>query len=275
MNTQEIYLSIAPDSRRSALRARMSRMARIAAKALDQEIHPVTIISRRLPLDAKAIKKIQKALIPQRKGQLRAPMGDIEILRSHNADTVSRVSALIASAAASKASCIVVGTKATRGTLRGSFTERLVRESPTPVIIVKPRTEISSGITKIAFASDLDADSRLVFRKLCYFASDLGAEIKLIHATPADQTLSMEGKVSAFSKIADTYLVGFSYELIPAVSSRADTVLEASQDWKADLIALGAGSVGTLRGHFFGSTPLRLIRKATRPLWVYHPSKRH
>lgn len=264
-----ILMSLNPDLTESKLSRSMRELTDLVAKRTRQMVETVSAIDG-LRVSTDGLKYVY------------APSGGV----------APKVYAVIREAEKAKANVIVVGTQLKMGQVTGGFAEKLVHSSPIPVMLISPKTKVPHNIKKILFASNLDKKSMQVFRKLCQFASECKAEIKIVHAMFQDQeylpfgtaipTDLMPAKVVErdlnLAKARAARLVNFaqkqsvktSLEIEPFLFSKSQVVLSAAKRWDPDIIALGSGSAGTLRGHLFGSTSVALIHKSTRPLWLYH-----
>ncbi|PKP26593.1 MAG: universal stress protein [Bacteroidetes bacterium HGW-Bacteroidetes-2] len=142
-----------------------------------------------------------------------------------------------------KADLIVMGSRGAtgvKGFLVGSNTEKVVRTSEIPVLIIKNKVKEFTPKTLI-FASDFDLENINAFEKVKTIANKLDAKIKLVYINTPNvkfknsneinkqmQTFLLEAKLPS---IANEFLVYNDYSV-------EDGILNAAKFLNADLIAI-------------------------------------
>jgi nucleotide-binding universal stress UspA family protein len=150
--------------------------------------------------------------------------------------------------------------------LIGSNTEKVVRTSKVPVIVVKKDDE-KFKIRNLVFASSFkNEDKKEVFRKFLDFANHFKSEIHLLKVnTPSrfESTQEATKKVKDFIKGFD--LPKYSINIYNDASIQKG-ILNFSKDINADIIALSThGRIG-LSHLFSASVTKTLSKKALKPI---------
>lgn len=202
---------------------------------------------------------------------------------------------LSAYAASEGAEMIVTGSHGRQGWARlvlGSFAETLLLYSKVPVLVVGPHVHSGKAIKHILFASDLSPASEKAFSKVCDIALRLKAKITLFHAVPhpiepvmqsgvyllgggwmpvplylENQKNNPEKKVEAFAAPAKKRGLKVQIKIEPEAASATQAILNASQEVRADWVAMAAES-GPLQAALVGSITRQVVRASEIPVWV-------
>jgi len=191
-------------------------------------------------------------------------------------------------ASAIPADLVVMGTHGLSGFKRlllGSVTERVLRESPCPVLTVPPRAaEHATQVVSLAMvvcavdfspssARALDyaisvarkAGGRLVvLHALEWFDEEVepphrGVDTKRLPTSEEDARQGLEALLTADARACDP-------QLVVGYGSPAGEVLRIVQESKAGLIVLGVLGRNALDRTLFGSTTQRVVREAPCPV---------
>jgi nucleotide-binding universal stress UspA family protein len=183
---------------------------------------------------------------------------------------------------------VVMGTHGLSGFKRlllGSVTERVLRESPCPVITVPPRVAQHSpevgSLAMVVCAIDFSpssaraldyavsvarkADGRLVvFHALEWFDEEVepphaGVDTKRLPTSEEDARQGLEELLTADAR-------AYNPELVVGYGSPAGEVLRIVRESKAGLIVLGVHGRNALDRTLFGSTTQRVVREAPCPV---------
>lgn len=150
--------------------------------------------------------------------------------------------------------------------LIGSNTEKVVRTSKIPVIVVKRDNE-KFRMRNLVFASSFkNKDKKEVFRKFLDFANHFKSEIRLLKVnTPSrfESTYEATEKIKNF--IAEFNLPKYSINIYNDASVRKG-ILNFSRDIDADLIALSTHGRSGLSHLFSASVTKTLSKKALKPI---------
>jgi nucleotide-binding universal stress UspA family protein len=147
----------------------------------------------------------------------------------------------------------------------GSNTEKVVRSSKRPVIVVK-RDVKKFKLKNLVFASNFKEENKEVFGKFVHFANIFESKIHLLKInTPANfQTTSQTNeKVKNF--ITDFNLQNYKINVFSDVSVEKG-ILNFSKEINADLIALSTHGRSGLAHLFTGSVTKKLSKKALKPM---------
>jgi nucleotide-binding universal stress UspA family protein len=147
----------------------------------------------------------------------------------------------------------------------GSNTEKVVRSSKRPVIVVK-RDVKKFKLKNLVFASNFKEENKEVFGKFVHFANIFESKIHLLKInTPANfQTTSQTNeKVKNF--ITDFNLQNYKINVFSDVSVEKG-ILNFSKEINADLIALSTHGRSGLAHLFTGSVTKKLSKNALKPM---------
>ncbi|WP_439132918.1 universal stress protein [Polaribacter sp.] len=168
-----------------------------------------------------------------------------------------------------KADLIIMGSKGHSDfeeILIGSNTEKVVRTSKAPVLVVK-KDKKKFRLRNLVFASSFkNEDKKEVFRKFLAFANHFNSEIHLLKVnTPSrfESTQESTQKVKLFIKEFD--LPKYSINIYNDASIEKG-ILNFSKDINADLIALSTHGRSGLSHLFAASVTKTLSKKALKPI---------
>lgn len=149
----------------------------------------------------------------------------------------------------------------------GSNTEKIVRSSKRPVIIVK-RDNKKFKLKNLVFASNFKKENKEVFSKFLDFANAFDSKIHLLKInTPSrfESTLNANQKVKEFLK--EYKLPKHSINIYNDISVEKG-ILNFSREKKADLIALSTHGRSGISHLFTGSVTKNLSKKALKPMFT-------
>lgn len=168
---------------------------------------------------------------------------------------------------------IVMGSNGASGIdeiLIGSNTEKVVRHSNVPVLVVKQELD-ALEINKIAFASNFDVENVMAFNRVRAFADTFGASIELLYVNlPGNQFYSTEEinlQVENFLQKAEytpdnniTIYNDYSIEL---------GVINGAKSCNADIIAMPTHGRKGLSHFFNGSIGEDVVNHSTMPVITF------
>ncbi|SDS43992.1 Nucleotide-binding universal stress protein, UspA family [Polaribacter sp. KT25b] len=167
------------------------------------------------------------------------------------------------------ADLIVMGTKGHSNFKEiriGSNTEKVVRTSTTPVIVVKKDSK-KFKLKNLVFASSFkNEDKKEVFRKFLYFANIFNSKIHLLKVNTAsnfESTHDAKEKITEFIK--EYQLPKYSINIYNDVSIEKG-ILNFSRDVNADLISLSTHGRSGLSHLINASVTRKLSNKALKPI---------
>lgn len=149
----------------------------------------------------------------------------------------------------------------------GSNTEKIVRSSKRPVIVVK-RDNKKFKLKNLVFASNFKKENKEVFSKFLDFANAFDSKIHLLKInTPSrfESTMSANQKVKEFLK--EYKLPKHSINIYNDISVEKG-ILNFSREKKADLIALSTHGRSGISHLFTASVTKNLSKKALKPLFT-------
>jgi nucleotide-binding universal stress UspA family protein len=149
----------------------------------------------------------------------------------------------------------------------GSNTEKVVRSSKIPVIIVK-RNPKNFKLKNVVFASNFKKENREVFSKLLDFANAFESKIHLLQInTPSKFENTADSKQKIMNFIKEYELPKFSINIYND-NSVEKGILNFSREKKADLIALSTHGRSGISHLFAGSVAKNLSKKALKPMFT-------
>lgn len=150
--------------------------------------------------------------------------------------------------------------------LIGSNTEKVVRTSKIPVIVVKKDNE-KFRMKNLVFASSFkNEDKKEVFKKFLDFANHFKSEIHLLKVnTPSKFINTHDAKEMVKSFISDFDLPKYSINIYNDATIEKG-ILNFSRDIDADLIALSTHGRSGLSHLFSASVTKNLSKKALKPI---------
>jgi len=171
------------------------------------------------------------------------------------------------------ANLLVLGWKGTRrrgGTILGRNLDRVVREAPCDVAIIKTK-RLSKNIENILLVVGGYFETRKALLLALPIAKEYGAKIQILAVITDDsQVQLMRGNAERLSKMAERIKVPNEVKFVHS-KSLVNTVLELSQS--CDILVMGAGPQSTLERSMFGAVYDRIIRSVEVPVLVLKTSR--
>ena len=148
----------------------------------------------------------------------------------------------------------------------GSNTEKVVRSSKRPVIVVKKDNE-KFRMKNLVFASSFkNEDKKEVFRKFLEFANHFKSEIHLLKVnTPSKFESTQDATTKVENFIKEFNLPKYSINIYNDASIQKG-ILNFSRDLDADLIALSTHGRSGLSHLFSASVTKTLSKRALKPI---------
>ena len=147
----------------------------------------------------------------------------------------------------------------------GSNTEKVVRSSKRPVIVVKKDNE-NFKLKNLVFASNFKNENKDVFKKFVDFAAIFNSKIHLLKVnTPANFQGTSETKQKVKEFISDFKIPKHKINVYSDLSVEKG-ILNFSKDINADLIALSTHGRSGLAHLFRGSVTKNLSKNALKPM---------
>jgi nucleotide-binding universal stress UspA family protein len=149
----------------------------------------------------------------------------------------------------------------------GSNTEKIVRSSKVPVIVVKTDSKKFS-LKNLVFASNFKQENKEIFTKFLNFANAFNSKIHLLRVnTPSqfESTFTTEQKMKNFVK--EYNLPKYSLNIHNDTSIEKG-IINFSRAHKADLIALSTHGRSGISHLFSGSVAKNLSKKALKPIFT-------
>jgi|TARA_B110000971_G_scaffold221706_1_gene270062 nucleotide-binding universal stress UspA family protein len=149
----------------------------------------------------------------------------------------------------------------------GSNTEKIVRSSKIPVIVVK-RDSKKFSLKNLVFASNFKKENKEVFTKFLNFANAFNSKIHLLRVnTPLqfESTFTTEQKMNNF--IREYNLPKYSLNIYNDTSIEKG-IINFSRKNKADLIALSTHGRSGISHLFSKSISKSLSKKALKPIFT-------
>ncbi|UCE93872.1 MAG: universal stress protein [Flavobacteriaceae bacterium] len=170
-----------------------------------------------------------------------------------------------------KIDLIVMGSQGASGLQEmfiGSNTEKVVRRSKVPVLVIKEGVE-KFEVNDMIFASDFDKESKSTFHRVVEFANLFGAKIHLLYINTIhnfNTTKNIESKIAHF--MDDFDFNNYSTKIYNDISIEKG-ILSYARDVDADLIALNTHGRSGLSRLFNGSIGQELANHALRPVITF------
>ena len=170
-----------------------------------------------------------------------------------------------------EADLIVMGSHGTDGLEElfiGSNTERVVRSSEIPVLVVKGEVD-SFKAERFVFACDFKEESVPAAQKAVEFAKLLGAELQMVYInTPADAFLSTEDTYKRISKFLNIARLGLEVAIYNDYNVERG-VLNYAESNGADLIGIPTHGRQGLSHFFMGSIGEDIANHSTIPVVTF------
>ncbi|MCI2228710.1 universal stress protein [Polaribacter sp. MSW13] len=149
--------------------------------------------------------------------------------------------------------------------LIGSNTEKVVRTSTVPVLVVKKDDE-KFKLKNLVFASSFKNDNKEVFRKFLDFANAFDSKIHLLKVnTPSNFESTHDAKEKVKGFIKEFKLPKHSINIYNDTSIESG-ILNFSRDINADIIALSTHGRSGLSHLFSASVTKNLSKSALKPM---------
>jgi nucleotide-binding universal stress UspA family protein len=160
------------------------------------------------------------------------------------------------------------GTNSFREMLIGSNTEKIVRTSEVPVLVIKKEHSVFK-VDHFVFASNFNEHYKAPYKKATEFAKLFGAKIHLLLVNTAGHfmtTHDANGRILDFAKSADfdNYTVNIYNDL-----NIEKGIMNFSQYINADLIGMCTHGRQGLSSFFNGSISEDLVNNAKRPVMTF------
>jgi len=166
---------------------------------------------------------------------------------------------------------IVMGSQGASGLQEmfiGSNTEKVVRNSEIPVLVIKEGS--GDGMIKnMVFASDFADESKKTFQKIIDFANLFDSKIHLLYVNTIhnfNTTKAVEERIENF--LLDFELKNYTQNIYNDISIESG-ILNFSREMDADLIALNTHGRSGLSQLFNGSIGQELTNHALRPVITF------
>ena len=166
---------------------------------------------------------------------------------------------------------IVMGSQGASGLQEmfiGSNTEKVVRRSKVPVLVVKKSTE-KFKVDNMVFASDFNKESKSTFQRVADFANLFDAKIHLLYINTIhnfNTTKNIEKRIAEFMEDFD--FDNYTTNIYNDISIEKG-ILSYARDIDADLIALNTHGRSGLSQLFNGSIGQELADHALRPVITF------
>ena len=166
------------------------------------------------------------------------------------------------------ANLLVLGWKGTRlrgRTILGRNLDRVVREAPCDLVILKTK-RLNKNIDNILVVSGGYFETRKALLLALPMAKEYGAKIEILSVVTDDRTIELvRGNAERLSKMCDRVKVPHELKYIHS-RSLVNSVIEQSISY--DLLVMGAGPQSALESAMFGAVYDRIIRSVDVPVLV-------
>ncbi|MBR9756518.1 MAG: universal stress protein [Algicola sp.] len=172
------------------------------------------------------------------------------------------------------ADLIVMGSKGTSGLAEvfvGSNTEKVVRHSSIPVLVIKDRLE-STEFKNVIFASDFSEESIAIFNKAVTKFEGMGATVHLVYVNTPGRFLNsteMRNKVSDFLNSAEGNTNRLAHTSYVADYTVEAGILNHANNIQADLVAIATHGRKGIAHFFEGSISEDVANHATLPVMTF------
>jgi nucleotide-binding universal stress UspA family protein len=166
---------------------------------------------------------------------------------------------------------IVMGSSGASGIkeiIVGSNTEKVVRHSNVPVLVVKKGTE-NFSLKRIVFASDFANDIKNKFQEIIDFAATFDASLHLLYVNTAGNFKTTKAITNKINDFTSEFKLDRFDTTIYNDSSVEKGILNFSNDLDADVIALNTHGRSGLSQLFNGSIGQELANHALRPVVTF------
>jgi len=166
---------------------------------------------------------------------------------------------------------IVMGSHGATGIneiLIGSNTEKVVRQSETPVLVIKNKSE-NFKTTNIVFASDFSNEIKKPFKKVLDYAKLFEAKLKLVMiCTPNSFKSTSAARNIVTEFVSEFNIPEYSFEIYNE-SNIEKGILNYSNENNADIIAFCTHGRTALSHFFTGSISEDLVNHSSKPVLTF------
>lgn len=160
------------------------------------------------------------------------------------------------------------GSDSLKEMLVGSNTEKVVRTSETPVLVIKNEHH-KFNTKEFVFASNFKEESKAPFEKALKFANILGSKIHLLMVnTPNHFTTSHDALKKVQNFIKNVQMPDYTINIYNDVTIETG-ILNFSKSIKADLIGMSTHGRQGISHFFNGSIGEDLVNSAKRPVMTF------
>ena len=166
---------------------------------------------------------------------------------------------------------IVMGSQGASGLQEmfiGSNTEKVVRRSNVPVLVIKTGVE-DFVVNDIIFASDFNKESKSTFHRVINFAEMFEAKIHLLYINTIHNFNTTKNIESRIARVMEDFEFSNYTKNIYNDISIEKGILSFARDIDADLIALNTHGRSGLSQLFNGSVGQELANHALRPVVTF------
>jgi amino acid transporter/nucleotide-binding universal stress UspA family protein len=161
------------------------------------------------------------------------------------------------------------GTKRKGKTILGRNLDRVVREAPCDVAVIKTK-RLSKSIENILLVSRGYVETRKALLLALPIAKEYGAKVEILVVLTDERQLELaRGNAERLSKICERAHIEHTVNLVHS-KSVVGTVIERAKS--CDLLAMGAPPQSTLERTMFGAVGDRIIRSVDVPVMVLKTS---
>lgn len=247
------------------------------------------LIRKGLPLLEKAYEAIESELVPTM-NELAGKAKEIQI------NTVfqrgfSPWNAILNQAEEYKPDLIVMGAHGAapvRQFFLGSVAEKVVRNAPCPVMILRKGQQRISAYRRILLPVDFSEASKPAMECAINLARHDGAEVALLHvfqevmppsfyaaggAFQWDPDLKDRCKASMNDLLSDYPLEGLRIKKLVREGKTCKTIVDVAEEEEVDLIVMGTHGLSGLPHIFLGSVAERVLRRADCPVLTVRGKK--
>ncbi len=152
--------------------------------------------------------------------------------------------------------------------LIGSNTEKVVRTSETPILVIKNEHK-TFKVKDFVFASDFKDESKATYEKAIGFANILKAKIHLLMVNTPNKFITSEKSENRMKKFVDaSNFSNYTINIYNDISIEKG-IMNFSQSIKADLIGMSTHGRQGISHFFNGSISEDLVNHAKRPVITF------
>lgn len=166
---------------------------------------------------------------------------------------------------------VIMGSNGVNGLkemLIGSNTEKVVRTSETPVLVVKNEHK-TFKVNDFVFASDFKEESKAAYEKAIYFANVLKTKIHLLMVNTPNKFVTSATSGNRMKKFVEAFdFSNYTINIYNDISIEKG-IMNFSQSIKADLIGMSTHGRQGISHFFNGSISEDLVNHAKRPVITF------